>query len=88
MTGQILVRTLVAVATAVALAPMSLLADELGGDALYGLACAACHNPGDQVDHRVGPRWASSVSAKRAQSRAMSTRQRSRHRQYAGIRLS
>jgi len=55
MTGQTLVRTLVAVATAVALAPMSLLADELGGEALYGLACAACHNPGDQVDHRVGP---------------------------------
>ena len=55
MTGQTLVRTLVAVATAVALAPMSLLADELGVDALYGLACAACHNPGDQVDHRVGP---------------------------------
>ena len=55
MTGQVLVRTLVAVATAVALAPMSSLADELGGEALYGLACAACHNPGDQVDHRVGP---------------------------------
>ena len=55
MTGQILLRALVTVATVVALAPISSLADELSGEALYGLACAACHNPGDQVDHRVGP---------------------------------
>ena len=55
MTGQILVRALATLATVVALAPMSSLADELSGEALYGLACAACHNPGDQVDHRVGP---------------------------------
>jgi cytochrome c len=38
-----------------ALAPISSVAGELSGEALYGLACAACHNPGDQVDHRVGP---------------------------------
>ena len=55
MTGQILLRALVTVATVVALAPISSLADELSGEALYGLACAACHNPGDRVDHRVGP---------------------------------
>ena len=55
MIGQILMRALATLATVVALAPMSSLADELSGEALYGLACAACHNPGDQVDHRVGP---------------------------------
>ena len=55
MTGQILVRALVTLATVVALAPMSSLADELSGETLYGLACAACHHPGDQIDHRVGP---------------------------------
>ena len=55
MTGEILLRALVTVATVVALAPISSVADELSGEALYGLACAACHNPGGQVDHRVGP---------------------------------
>ena len=55
MTGQILLRALVTVATVVALAPISSVADELSGEALYDLACAACHNLGDQVDHRIGP---------------------------------
>ena len=42
MTARVIVKTLVTAVTVSALA-------------LYGLACAACHNPGDQVDHRVGP---------------------------------
>ena len=55
MTGQTLVKAFISAASVLTLAPMSSLADELSGEALYGLACAACHNPGDQVDHRVGP---------------------------------
>ena len=55
MTGQTLVKVVITAAAFLTLAPMSSLADELSGEALYGLACAACHNSGVQVDHRVGP---------------------------------
>ena len=55
MTGHVMLKAVVTVATVFTLAPISSVADELSGEALYGLACAACHNPGDQVDHRVGP---------------------------------
>ena len=55
MTARVIVKTLVTAVTVSALAPISSVAGELGGEPLYGLACAACHNPGDQVDHRVGP---------------------------------
>ena len=55
MTGQIMLKALITAATVLTLGPISSVADELGGEALYGLACAACHNPGVQVDHRVGP---------------------------------
>ena len=55
MTGQIMLKAMITAATVLTLGPISSVADELSGEALYGLACAACHNPGDQVDHRVGP---------------------------------
>ena len=55
MTARVIVKTLVTAVTVSALAPISSVAGELSGEALYGLACAACHNSGDQVDHRVGP---------------------------------
>ena len=55
MTARVIVKTLVTAVTVSALAPISSVAGELSGETLYGLACAACHNPGDQVDHRVGP---------------------------------
>ena len=55
MTGHIMLKALITAATVLTLTPISSVADELSGEALYGLACAACHNPGDQVDHRVGP---------------------------------
>ena len=55
MTARVIVKALVTAVTVSALAPISSVAGELSGEALYGLACAACHNPGDQVDHRVGP---------------------------------
>jgi len=55
MTGQIMLKALITAATVLTLGPISSVADELSGEALYGLACAACHNPGVQVDHRVGP---------------------------------
>ena len=55
MTGHIMSKALITVATVLAVAPISSVADELSGEALYGLACAACHNSGVQVDHRVGP---------------------------------
>ena len=55
MTARVIVKALVTAVTVSALAPISSVAGELSGEALYGLACAACHNSGDQVDHRVGP---------------------------------
>lgn len=53
--ARVVVKALVTAVTVLALAPIPLVAGELSGEALYGLACAACHNSGDQVDHRVGP---------------------------------
>ena len=53
--ARVKVKVLVTAVTVVTLGPISSVADELSGEALYGLACAACHNPGVQVDHRVGP---------------------------------
>ena len=53
--ARVIVKVLVTAVTVLTLGPISSVADELSGEALYGLACAACHNPGDQVDHRVGP---------------------------------
>ena len=53
--ARVIVKVLVTTVTVLTLGPISSVADELSGEALYGLACAACHNPGDQVDHRVGP---------------------------------
>ena len=55
MMARVIVKVLVTAVTVLTLGPISSVADELSGEALYGLACAACHNPGDQVDHRVGP---------------------------------
>lgn len=55
MTGQIMFKALITAATVLTLGPISSVADELSGETLYGLACAACHNPGVQVGHRVGP---------------------------------
>ena len=55
MTGRVIVKTLVTAVMGSALAPISSVAGELSGEALYGLACAASHNPGDKVDQRVGP---------------------------------
>ena len=55
MTARVIVKALVTAVAVSALAPISSVAGELSGEALYGLACAACHNSGDQVDHRVGP---------------------------------
>ena len=53
--ARVIVKVLVTTVTVLTLGPISSVADELSGEALYGLACAACHNPGHQVDHRVGP---------------------------------
>ena len=53
--ARVIVKVLVTTVTVLTLGPISSVADELSGEALYGLACAACHNPGVQVDHRVGP---------------------------------
>ena len=55
MTHRIMLRALVTGAVVVALLPLPSFADELSGEALYGLACAACHNASAHVDHRVGP---------------------------------
>jgi cytochrome c len=55
MMARVIVKVLVTTVTVLTLGPISSVADELSGEALYGLACAACHNPGVQVDHRVGP---------------------------------
>jgi cytochrome c len=55
MMARVIVKVLVTTVTVLTLGPISSVADELTGEALYGLACAACHNPGVQVDHRVGP---------------------------------
>ena len=53
--ARVIVKVLVTTVTVLTLGPISSVADELSGEALYGLACAACHNSGAQVDHRVGP---------------------------------
>ena len=53
--ARVIVKVLVTTVTVLTLGPISSVADELSGEALYGLACAACHSPGVQVDHRVGP---------------------------------
>ena len=53
--ARVIVKVLVTTVTVLTLGPISSVADELSGEALYGLACAACHNSGVQVDHRVGP---------------------------------
>ena len=55
MMARVIVKVLVTTVTVLTLGPISSVADELSGEALYGLACAACHNSGVQVDHRVGP---------------------------------
>ena len=55
MMARVIVKVLVTTVTVLTLGPISSVADELSGEALYGLACAACHNPSVQVDHRVGP---------------------------------
>ena len=52
MMARVVVKALVTAVTVLALAPIPSVAGELSGEALYGLACAACHNSGDQVDHR------------------------------------
>ena len=53
--ARVIVKVLVTTVTVLTLGPISSVADELSAEALYGLACAACHNSGVQVDHRVGP---------------------------------
>ena len=53
--ARVIVKVLVTTVTVLTLGPISSVADELSGEALYGLACAACHNSRIQVDHRVGP---------------------------------
>ena len=53
--ARVIVKVLVTAVTVLTLGPISSVADELSGEALYGLACAACHNSGVQIDHRVGP---------------------------------
>ena len=53
--ARVIVKVVVTTVTVLTLGPISSVADELSGEALYGLACVACHNSGVQVDHRVGP---------------------------------
>ena len=42
--ARVIVKVLVTTVTVLTLGPISSVADELSGEALYGLACAACHN--------------------------------------------
>ena len=86
--ARVIVKVLVTTVTVLTLGPISSVADELSGEALYGLACAACHNPGVQVDHRVGPPLGKLNQRKAGSVRAMSTRLLSQRRRFTGTRLS